>query len=204
MEPVAETPGTDAGRPYEPADQPAAPRDLGPWRCAADPSVETFLRCGRCEKPICPRCLIHTPVGSRCRDCAQLRRLPMFVIKPIDYLKAIGGALAGGIGGSVAMLLIRDLVPFAGILGLILMAGLGYVTGEAVARSTNRKRGNSLGIIAALGVVVGLVLVRAGLLIVGGMPPSVAFATAAALLIVPLWSALSLAIAAAVAFSRAR
>ena len=38
--------------------------------CARHPSVETMLRCGRCDTPICPRCMVHSGVGIRCPDCA--------------------------------------------------------------------------------------------------------------------------------------
>lgn len=38
--------------------------------CARHQQVETMLRCGRCETPICPRCMVHSGVGIRCPDCA--------------------------------------------------------------------------------------------------------------------------------------
>jgi Zn-dependent protease len=44
--------------------------------CAAHPAVESYLSCGRCERAICARCLVHTPVGSRCGDCAGSDRGP--------------------------------------------------------------------------------------------------------------------------------
>jgi hypothetical protein len=182
----------------------AAPIGPGPWRCAADPSVETYLRCGRCDKPICPRCLIQTPVGARCRECARLRRLPMFVLGPLDYLKALGGALGAGIGGAVVLTLLLSMVPRVGFLGIILMAGLGYVVGEAVSLATRRKRGNILGVIAALGVIFGLIAAHAGLFILGGAQPLVAFAAASASLVLSIWNLLGLAVAAVIAFSRAR
>ena len=40
-------------------------------RCAYHPGTETELTCGRCDKPICPRCLVHTEVGIRCPDCCE-------------------------------------------------------------------------------------------------------------------------------------
>src|SRR5215211_7150639 len=122
MEPLT---GSPQAQPAEPADVPPedAPRQpVGAMRCAADPSVETYLRCGRCEKPICPRCLIQTPVGSRCRDCAQLRKLPMFQVGAIDYLRGVGGGLAAGIGGGLALVFLQRLVPFVGFLSIMLLA----------------------------------------------------------------------------------
>ena len=66
-------------------------------KCATHPNVETELACGRCGKPICPRCLVYTPVGARCRDCAQLRRLPTYQVPASYILRGIGAAGAGTI-----------------------------------------------------------------------------------------------------------
>ncbi|WJW66975.1 hypothetical protein OZ401_000221 [Candidatus Chlorohelix allophototropha] len=39
--------------------------------CKRHPTIETGLKCGRCGTPICPRCMVYTPVGVRCPDCAR-------------------------------------------------------------------------------------------------------------------------------------
>jgi ribosomal protein S27AE len=33
----------------------------------------TRLRCGRCERPICHKCVVLGPAGPRCKDCARLK-----------------------------------------------------------------------------------------------------------------------------------
>jgi hypothetical protein len=200
---------TDLDRPSDAANAPlptlqSVTTPAGPWPCATDPSVETYLRCGRCEKPICPRCLIQTPVGSRCRDCAQLRRPPMFDIKPLGYVRAVGAGLGAGIGGALLLTLVQGMVPFAGLFGFMLMAGFGYVVGEAVSVAARRKQGNPLGVIAAVSVFVGLIVVRAGLLMLAGAPTLLAFSAGAASLAAPLWNALGVLLAAGLAYSRAR
>ena len=182
-----------------------APRQpIGPMRCATDHNVETYLRCGRCEKPICPRCLIQTPVGARCRDCARVRKLPMFQIGPIDYVRAIGGGLGAAIGGGIALRLLQDLVPVFGLLSLVFVAALGYAVGTAVALSTRRKQGTSLGMIAAVAVPIGVAVARALLFIANGANPPLAFVAGFALLFNSTWSLLGLLVAMAIAFSRAR
>jgi hypothetical protein len=201
-----------AARPIEPErsesaeEQPDAPprQAPGPMRCAADPSVETYLRCGRCDKPICPRCLIQTPVGARCRECARLRKLPMFQIGPVDYLRAIGGGLAASVGGGLALTFMQMLVPVFGMLNLVFLAALGYGVGTAVALSTRRKQGTMLGVLAALAVPIGLALARGALLTVNGADPLVAVSVGFASLIGSAWSLLGLLVAMAIAFSRAR
>lgn len=131
-------------------------------RCAAHPSVETELACGKCGKPICPRCLYHTPVGARCRECANIRRLPTYQLSIGYLLRGLGAALlAGAILGSVWGVL----VPFGTFFffGVLLGLGLGYVTGEAVSVAANRKAGSPLQGLAAGGVVVAY-LVRVAIL----------------------------------------
>ena len=124
-------------------------------QCATHPNVETELACGRCGKPICPRCLVYTPVGARCRDCAQLRRLPTYQI-PITYiLRGTGAAGAAGAAiGGLWGLLVRQGSGGYGFFVFFLALGIGYGVGEAVSRATNRKRGAALQGAAAAGVVL--------------------------------------------------
>ena len=125
-------------------------------QCAAHPSVETELACSKCGKPICPRCLEYTPVGARCRECANIRRLPQYEISASYLLRALGAALVVGavVGGLWALIPFRTSFFF----GLLVGAGLGYAVGESVSMATNRKRGTPLQVIAAGGVVAAYLL----------------------------------------------
>jgi hypothetical protein len=116
-------------------------------RCARHPNVETVLRCGRCETPICPRCLISTPVGARCPTCAQVKRFAL-LLKPVELAKAVGFGLGSGTIGT----LIVGYIPFLGILGYMVM---GFLVGQAVLIGANRKRARELGPIAVACVLVG-------------------------------------------------
>ncbi len=131
-------------------------------QCAAHPSVETELACGKCERPICPRCLYHTPVGTRCRDCANIRRLPTYQISTPYLLR--GAAAAFGTGAVLGAVW-GVLLPFGAFFffGVLLGLGLGYGVGEAVSRAANRKVGPPLQALAAVGVVVAY-LVRSAIL----------------------------------------
>jgi hypothetical protein len=174
-----------------------------PARCAAHPSVETYLRCGRCETPICPRCMVMTPVGARCRNCAQLKKLPMFEVRPVHYVRG----LAAGVAASAVGAALLALVPGLGFFGFLLMLGLGYAVGEATTAATNRKRGSGLAVVAALAVPFGLVLGRALLLLAvsgGRADAGSAFVSAAVGLVVPFWDLLLLLVAMAMAANRVR
>lgn len=39
--------------------------------CYRHPKVVTVVRCGKCERPICPKCMVMSAAGQRCRDCAR-------------------------------------------------------------------------------------------------------------------------------------
>jgi hypothetical protein len=49
----------------------AADPDARP--CFRHPKVLTLVSCGKCERPLCPDCVIVGAAGVRCRDCARNR-----------------------------------------------------------------------------------------------------------------------------------
>ena len=119
-------------------------------RCATHPDIETNLRCARCGKPICPKCLVQTPVGAKCQDCAGLSKLPTYYVSTKYYLIAAGAGLViicGFVWGRVT-----GFAPF--YLDLLLAPGIGYAIGELVSLSVNRKRGTGLAVIAGMSVVI--------------------------------------------------
>jgi len=131
-------------------------------QCATHPNVETELACGKCGKPICPRCLVYTPVGTRCRECANLRKLPQYNISPGHLLRAVGAALvAGALLGAIWAFLLGFSV---GLFSLLAGLGVGYCVGEAVSVAANRKVGTPLQAIAVAGVILAFVLRDAVLL----------------------------------------
>lgn len=122
-------------------------------KCATHPAIETNLRCGKCGKPICPKCMVQTPVGARCQECAKLYKLPTYRVSARYYLRASGAALGMAIVCGVAWGVIGLLVPFL-FLNFLLAAGVGYAIGEVVSLSVNRKRGTGLATIAGIAVAI--------------------------------------------------
>ncbi|MER3397852.1 MAG: hypothetical protein C4315_07855 [Chloroflexota bacterium] len=129
-----------------------------PLRCATHPEVETYLRCGRCGRPICPRCLVQTPVGARCRDCARPQRLPTFELGAPGYLKLVPVGLGAVILAGVAWAVVLPLSLRLGLLGILAGAAIGYLVGEAVTLAFNRKRATLLAVTAGLSVVLGFLM----------------------------------------------
>ena len=134
-------------------------------QCATHPNVETELACSRCGKAICPRCLVHTPVGARCRECANIRRIPTYNLGRATYARAIGAAIVIGVVTGAVWWFFNSIAFGLGIFfALFVGLGLGYVIGEGVAVATNRRAGPPLQIIAVGGVALAY-LVRVALLV---------------------------------------
>ena len=108
-------------------------------RCAAHPDTETNLKCGKCGKPICPRCMVQTPVGARCRDCAKLSKLPTYRVSKMYYLRAASAALGMAIVGGIIWGIIEGFITsfFFGFFSLILAAGVGYAIGEIISSQSS-------------------------------------------------------------------
>ena len=119
-------------------------------RCAG---VETALRCSRCETPICPNCLIQSPVGARCPGCAQVRKAPMYTLNTTQTLTGLFTAI---IGGTAIGFLWAWIGSFAGgmFFAMILGIGLGYAITKLMDVATGQRRGPIVITFAALGIVI--------------------------------------------------
>lgn len=138
-----------------------AEEDSHTLRCARHPGTETVLRCGRCDTPICPRCMVETPVGARCPSCAGVKRFAL-LLKPVELARAIAFGIAVGAVGTV----ITTFVPFLGY--LISFAIVGFAVGHAVLVAANRKRARELAPIAVACLFIGYEIGLVGLFMVNG------------------------------------
>ncbi len=127
--------------------------------CANHPDVETLLRCNRCNKPICMKCAVQTPVGYRCKDCVREQQK--------SYFNAVGSdnVIAFGVGFAVSAIA----APFVGLLiggfgfwGLIIAfvagSGAGSALAQIIRRSVGRRRGRYLPMFALVGIVLGVLI----------------------------------------------
>lgn len=108
--------------------------ESGPLYCYRHPKSETYVRCGRCDQPICPKCAVQGPVGFRCRQCGLVKSAAVTDFSPqqlaLGLVIPIGsGLILGYLGGGLGFFSIF-LAFFAG----------GFIA-EAFVRSVGMKRG---------------------------------------------------------------
>ena len=103
--------------------------------CAAHPRVETLLKCGKCDRPICLKCNIVTIVGSRCPACAGLRS-PIATLRIAAKTYAMGLVAGIGIGLGLGVLLGLSSLPaprnFSWIILVVGLLMAGYIIGEII------------------------------------------------------------------------
>ena len=95
--------------------------------CANHPTVETSLRCNRCEKYICAKCAIKTPTGYRCKECVNSQLKKFDNAEVIDY---IPGFLVTFFLSAVAAVLI-SFVSFIGFFGWFIAAAAAPTAGSS-------------------------------------------------------------------------
>ena len=128
--------------------------------CEWHPDVETRLSCSHCARSICTRCMVQAPVGIRCQDCGKVAPIPTFDVRPIHYTRgmAVAGLCAFGEGilwwvYNVFLLYLYGGPPHP-VLPALAAIAIGFVTGEVVSRSINKKRSILLSLAAGISVIV--------------------------------------------------
>ena len=127
--------------------------------CTNHAGRQTLLRCGKCEQPFCHDCLVQTPVGLRCRTCANIRPLPQYDVSPARLgLAALAGLVAAVVAGVVFFAVV-------GVFALWLSPFYGMAVGEAVSRAAGYKSGPRLQVVAGICIVLGAVVGKYGALL---------------------------------------
>lgn len=127
--------------------------ERGEVECVCGSGIETRLRCSRCGKPICYDCMIESPVGFRCPDCASGPRVGAYRTSGTVLLRAavVGFVVAAAIG------FFWGNFPEWGFFMALL---LGFGTVEAMARAANYKQGSELQIAAFGAILLGILISR--------------------------------------------
>jgi membrane associated rhomboid family serine protease len=82
-------------------------RVTGPPVCYRHPDRETYVRCGRCGRFICPDDMISAAVGFQCRDCVRAGNQGVRAPRTVT-----GGALTSGAGSVTTWIIAINVVIF--------------------------------------------------------------------------------------------
>lgn len=116
--------------------------------CYNHPNRETFLRCNRCERPICTECAVLTPTGYRCKECVRGLQKNYETALWYDYplVIVIAGVLSY-LGSLVAGML--------GFFTIFIAPVAGVMIAEAVRWATRKRRSRLLFRIATISTAIG-------------------------------------------------
>ncbi len=118
--------------------------------CYRHPSRETAISCSNCDRPICTDCMVYTPVGIKCPECARQPRSAIVRLRPDRAARAIAAAFAAGLAMGLGIVVLQGVgLFFALILGWLIGVGMG----ELVLRASGHYRGPETGYIAIGGCV---------------------------------------------------
>lgn len=119
--------------------------------CYRHPTTETWLRCGRCDQPICTKCAVQGPVGFRCRECGRVANDPLTSFTPRQLVLGLGvSTAAGAVAGFVG--------AYIGFFSIVIGYFAGRIVADAVTRVIGYKRGPVMLVILFGGILVGSAL----------------------------------------------
>jgi membrane associated rhomboid family serine protease len=84
----------------------ASPDEDYDWHCYRHPDREAGVKCRRCERPICPDCMVSAPVGFQCRQCVK-------AAPPVRSVRSMR-SLTGDPYVAIALIAVNVVIFFAG------------------------------------------------------------------------------------------
>jgi hypothetical protein len=127
--------------------------------CLRHPDTLSNLACGRCGDLICPQCMVQSPVGARCPECANIGQAPIFRATSFELattvvLSLVSSAVFGVIFAAAAWLMWKLGLSFnIGTVLIAMIVGLsGAPIGDFVRRAGKYKLDRRLRIVAAVAV----------------------------------------------------
>jgi len=124
--------------------------------CQVHTDRETGLRCNNCDRLMCAKCAVHTPVGYRCEQCVHQLENKFFNADQSYYIKLAAVTVIGGAIGAF----IANFVGFFLFIFLIGAAAGGAIS-EVATRYIKGQRGRYAGEVAAAGIVGGTLITMA-------------------------------------------
>lgn len=116
--------------------------------CYNHPDRETYLRCNRCNRPICTSCAVLTPTGYRCKECVRGQQKTFETAQSLDPIVGfVIAAVLAFIGSFAARIMGFFTIFIAPIIGLGITAAIRY--------AVKKRRSRLLFTVSAAGAAIG-------------------------------------------------
>ena len=127
--------------------------------CYKHKSQTTNLSCATCESSICIKCVIHTPTGIKCKNCANLKKIPTFEITPVYFIRGIISIMITLTLFTIGLYFLNSYIISGVFINLLAIIVLGFLIGQTLSFSVNYKRGKFLKLIAIISFITGIILI---------------------------------------------
>ena len=77
--------------------------ERAPTYCPKHSETPTNLRCSRCDKPVCPECMVQAPVGIRCQEHGQPAKLPTYDVSAGYIVRGVTAGVGIGVLGGLVL-----------------------------------------------------------------------------------------------------
>ena len=127
--------------------------------CYKHKSQTTNLSCATCEIGVCIKCVIHTPTGIKCKNCANLKRIPTYEVSPVFFLRGIVSISITLILFMIRLYFLLLYIHSGLFIVLLSIIILGFLIGQILSFSVNHKRGKPLKLLSGISFSIGIVLI---------------------------------------------
>ncbi len=126
--------------------------------CVNHPETETTLRCNRCGKPVCYKCVERTPVGYRCKDCIREQQDVFFTAVQTDYIiAAMVSFVLAAIAAPIISAILGGFGFFSWIIAFVAGPFVGGIAATIIRRAVGKRRGRYMGLIVVVAIVLGII-----------------------------------------------
>jgi hypothetical protein len=116
--------------------------------CYRHPDRETYLRCNKCDRPICSSCAVLTPTGYRCPECIRSQERKFDTAQISDYVLAC--VLSAGIA-----FLGSYIARFLGFFTLLIAPIASMIISEGVLKLTKGRNSTLLNRLVLISAILG-------------------------------------------------
>lgn len=121
-------------------------------RCYSNQHDNAKIFCVRCSIPVCPKCIVHSPVGVRCISCGKsslsvLNKMPKYLFAKTLFISSFAGLVLG----FILLMMSSIYLYWIHWIGMVFSA---YAISEIVSKVSGYKRGLKVQFIGSFALTI--------------------------------------------------